>query len=147
MDKDKHQYEDIIDLPHHQSNTRPRMSLYDRAAQFSPFAALTGHDEAVKETARLTDEKMELPEETKHALSAKLHFLKKLIKTQPMISITYFIADERKSGGSYVTETGVVKKIDEYLNIIIMENQTRIPIEHVTEIHGEVFAMLGQEMD
>lgn len=93
-------YDDIIHLPHHISKTRPQMSMMDRAAQFSPFAALTGYDAAIKETGRLTDEKIELGEETKAVLDRKQSYLSDMISVQPEITVTYFLPDERKSGGT-----------------------------------------------
>ena len=107
-------YEDIINLPHHVSKTRPQMSMLDRAAQFSPFAALTGYDAAIKETGRLTDEKIELDEDTKAALDMKQAYLIEMIDEQPEITIIYFLPDARKVGGAYVTVTGNLKRFDEY---------------------------------
>ncbi len=105
-------YDDIIHLPHYKSKKRQSMSMYDRAAQFSSFAALTGHSEAIKETARLTDKKTELNEEQMADLNNKIAFICENIKTQPQITVTYFIPDEKKSGGKYVTERLKVKKIN-----------------------------------
>lgn len=140
-------YEDMIHLPHHQSKTRQHMSLYDRAAQFSPFAALTGYEEAVKETARLTDEKMEFSEEMKLKLSQKLTWIRENISRQPDVSITYFIEDEKKNGGSYVTEHGVVKKIDDIHHVVIMRNERVIPIEDISEISSDFFESLLSGLD
>lgn len=134
-----HDYDDIIDLPHHQSKTRPHMSIYDRSAQFSPFAALTGYEAAVKEMARLTNQRIELSEELEEVLSARLTLLQENSKDQSEIFVTYFVADEKKSGGAYVTITGVVKRIDEYERIIIMKDQTRILIDDIVEIYGGMF--------
>ncbi len=105
-------YEDIINMPYRKSNKRPQMSMYDRAAQFSSFAALTGHSDAIKETARLTDKKTELNEEQMADLNNKIAFICENIKTQPQITVTYFVPDERKSGGMYLTENVRVKKIN-----------------------------------
>lgn len=129
-----HEYDDIIHLPHHQSKTRPNMSLIDRAAQFSPFAALTGYDEEVKEAARVTEEKMELSEEMSCKLDEKLRLVKEHIGEHPQVSVSYFLPDERKDGGSYVTVTGNVKRIDEYGRQIVMTDGLSIPIEDVAEI-------------
>lgn len=107
-------YDDIIDLPRHVSTTRPQMSRENRAAQFSPFAALTGYDAAIRETARLTDEKIELGEGAVADLDMKLGMLADLIDDHPEIAMIYFRPDEKKSGGSYVTVAGALKKIDEY---------------------------------
>lgn len=113
-------YDDIIHLPHHVSKTRPQMSMMDRAAQFSPFAALTGYDAAIKETGRLTDEKIELGEETKAVLDRKQRYLSDMISVQPEITVTYFLPDERKSGGTYLSVTGKLKRIDEYERMMIL---------------------------
>ena len=129
-------YDDIIDLPHKQSNRRPHMPLIDRAAQFSPFAALTGHDAAIKETARLTDWKVELDEYRKEELDSQLQQILEHIAERPEVVITYFRPDEHKEGGAYVTHNGSVKKIDEYEQIILMTDGTRIPIEDIAEIEG-----------
>lgn len=138
-EKEINRYEDIIHLPHHQSKTRPHMSIHDRAAQFSPFSALTGYEDAVKETARLTDQKIELSEETKSVLSAKLNLIQDSIEKRPEIAITYFRADEKKSGGKYVTEIGVVKRIDTYQRVVVMQNKMKIPIDDIVEISGGIF--------
>lgn|SRR5574344_2096219 len=138
----EHRYDDIINLPHHQSATRPHMSNYDRAAQFAPFAALTGYDDAVKETARLTDKKVELDEYSKDTLNERLNMIQDAIDEQPEVSITYFLPDKKKSGGAYVTETDRVKKIDEYENIVLLQDGTKIPIDDIAEIVGEVFGAL-----
>ena len=136
---DKYQYDDIINLPHHTSPTRPRMSAIDRAAQFSPFAALTGYDAAVKETARLTEERIELDEYAKADLDAKLQMIHDSFVDKPEISITYFVPDERKAGGAYVTVTGTIKKIDTYEQNLIMTEGQSIPINEIIQIDGELF--------
>ena len=133
-----HRYDDIIHLPHHVSPTRPRMSVADRAAQFSPFAALTGYDAAVKETARLTDEQIELDENSKTILNEKLQMILERLGEQIEVQITYFRPDSRKSGGAYVTATGVVKKIDTYERSVIMADGTKILIDRIYEIDGAV---------
>ena len=94
------QYDDIIHLPHHVSKTRPQMSMLDRAAQFSPFAALTGYEDAIQETGRLTDERMELSDEDRELLDRKWHYLQEIISDRPEITVTYFVPDEKKAGGS-----------------------------------------------
>ncbi len=132
-------YDDIINLPHHTSPTRRRMSLYDRAAQFSPFAALTGYDAAITETARLTDKKIELDEYEKADLSERLCMIQDLKDERPEVSITYFIPDKKKSGGEYITVTGRVKKIDEHGRTVVMQDATKIPIDDILEIHCELF--------
>lgn len=123
-----HRYDDIIDLPHHVSKVHPQMSLSDRAAQFAPFAALTGHHEAVEETARLTDEKAELDEDIKITLDQQLKEIQKHPGKSSPVSITYFVPDPNKMGGSYVTVSGCVKKIDEYEKYVLLTDGTCIPI-------------------
>ena len=135
----KNEYDDIINLPHHVSKTRPPMKAIDRAAQFSPFAALTGYDAAIKETARLTDKKLELDESMKDALSRRLQIIADWMKKRPEISITFFQPDMKKSGGAYVTAIGTVKKIDEYERIVIMTDGTAIPIDEIISIDGRIF--------
>lgn len=121
-------YEDIINLPHHQSNTRKHMSLHDRAAQFAPFAALTGYDDAVKEARRLTDGKPELDENQLADLDQKLAELTKRISGHPEIIITYFEPDNKKDGGAYITFIGRLKKIDNYKRIFVFEDGREIQI-------------------
>ncbi len=138
-------YDDIIDLPRHVSATRPHMSIADRAAQFSPFAALTGHGAAIRETARLTDKRVELDEYMKNALDERLQILTDLIKEQPEITITYFQPDEKKDGGSYVTASGRTKRINPYQRLMVMADGTEIPIDEIVGIDGEIFeAMCGE---
>ena len=114
-------YADIIDLPHHVSKKHPQMPMEKRAAQFSPFAAVSGHDEAIYETARLTDEQLELSEDE------KLQWLREHIKEQPEITVTYVQPDEKKNGGAYVTVTGSAKKVDKVL--LVLRDGTVIPID------------------
>ena len=123
-------YDDIINLPHPVSKNHPQMPFRDRAAQFAPFAALTGHDAAIKETARLTDERLELSEEV-------INIIRNNIGIEQNVSITYFIPDAKKAGGSYVMCSGIVKKVDEYEHTIIMTDQTVIPIERISDIKCE----------
>lgn len=132
-------YDDIINLPHHVSRTRQQMSLYDRAAQFSPFAALTGHKEAIGETARLTECYIELDDGAKAELNSKLNIISNYIKENPSILITYFQPDELKEGGEYVTVSGQVKKTDNYEKKIIMFDGLQIPFDALLKINGEIF--------
>lgn len=127
-------YSDIIDHPHHVSRTHPQMSMHDRAAQFSPFAALTGFDAAVAEEARVTDRRIELEEDERQRLNERLRILSEHIEEQPEVSITYFVPDERKDGGAYVTNTGALKKIDEYEHVLIMTDGVKIPIREIIEV-------------
>jgi len=140
--ENSHRYDSIINLPHHQSATRPHMSSYDRAAQFSPFAALTGYEDAVTETARLTDKKVELDEYAKDALNERLNMIQDTLDEQPEISIMYFLPDNKKSGGAYITVTGYVKKIDKYELVVVMRDGTKIPIDDIVEISGDMFGAL-----
>lgn len=122
------QYDDIIGLPHHVSDRRARMPIADRAAQFSPFAALTGYDDAIEETARLTDMCIELDEGGKALLDEKLQQIRRIIDTQPEITVTWFRADRRKAGGAYADFTGRVKKLDAYEQTVVFTDGTAIPI-------------------
>lgn len=135
----KTQYEDIINMPHHVSATRPQMSMMDRAAQFSPFAALTGYDGAIKETARLTDEKFELDDEAISILNMKLQMLAEAFEDRPEVLITYFRPDEKKAGGAYISVSGVVKKIDEFERILILTDGKKIKMEEIADIEGQIF--------
>ena len=135
-------YEDIINLPHHVSKTRPQMSMIDRAAQFSPFAALTGYDAAIKETGRLTDEKIEMDEEALNILNMKFQLLVDRLADKPEITFTYFKPDERKAGGAYIDVTGKVKKVDDFERLIVMQNGTKMPMDDILNIEGEIFASL-----
>lgn len=128
-------YDDIINLPHYQSPNRAHMTNYDRAAQFSPFAALTGYDDAVSETARLTDRKIELDEYGLDKLNERLNWIQEHISEQPEIAVTYFVADKKKAGGSYQTVSGIVKRIDEYERLLLMQDGNKLPIEDILEIN------------
>ena len=130
MNEDISRYKDIINLPHHISKRHPRLSLEKRAAQFSPFAALTGYEEATDETSRLTDEKIELSEEDMEELNRKLQNL------QGEAVITYFVKDERKSGGSYVTIKGEVRRIDDYEKAIVMRDGSKIFVDDILDIES-----------
>ena len=140
MENVSHKYDDIINLPHHVSKKHPQMSLHDRAAQFSPFAALTGHKAAINETARLTDEKQILSEDVIAKLNEQLNLIKENIGTNLIVTITYFVPDDRKSGGAYISNTGVVKKIDEYNHTVILTDKTVIPIEQISEMQSDIFS-------
>lgn len=127
-------YDDIIDLPHHVSTTRPRMSRLDRAAQFAPFAALTGYGAAIKETARLTDERSELGEYELMELNAGIHMLMERIDEYPQVEITYFKPDEHKDGGAYLTVKSRAKRLNEYDRFILLEDGTEIPFDDIYKI-------------
>ena len=140
MENVSHKYDDIINLPHHVSKKHPQMSLHDRAAQFSPFAALTGHKAAINETARLTDEKQILSEDVIAKLNEQLNLIKENISTNPIVTITYFVPDDRKSGGAYISNTGVVKTINEYNHTVVLTDKTVIPIEQISEMQSDIFS-------
>jgi hypothetical protein len=128
------EYDDIINLPHHVSKKHPQMSLEARAAQFAPFAALTGYEDQVKETARLTNERKELAEGLKMILNEKILKSQNNLNNHPEVTITFFVPDLRKSGGKYVAVTGNVKKIDEFKHLIIFDNNKEIPIDEIIDI-------------
>ena len=132
-------YDDIIDLPHHVSKKHPPMPMEDRAAQFSPFAALTGYGDAVKETARLTDKKLEMDEETLTQLNTEFALLKDSLLLEPEVTVTYFVPDERKSGGRYVDINGKAKRIDEFDRLLILDDGSRIPLDDIISIESELF--------
>lgn len=129
-----HEYDDIINLPHHVSADRPHMPMLDRAAQFSPFAALTGYDAAIVETARLTDTKRDLSEDQKEVISKQLYELQSRLKTDPTVTVTYFVPDSRKAGGAYRSVTGTAKKVDEYLGVLEMSSGLIIPFDDILGI-------------
>lgn len=134
QNKKENEYEDIQNLPRHVSKDRPHMSMADRAAQFSPFAALSGYDAAVKETARLTDVRAELDETQITAINERLVTLAERAGEHPEAAITYFVPDGKKAGGRYVTATGGVKKIDGYKKRVIMDDGTGIAMEEIYDI-------------
>lgn len=133
-----HRYDDIIDLPHHTSSIHPRMPVRDRAAQFAPFAALVGHRTAIQETARLTDCRVELTEDEKAILDLRLRTILDRKEERPEVSICYFKPDRKKTGGAYVTITGVIKKFDGIARNLVLENGDCIPIEDVVAIKAEI---------
>ena len=133
--KETHKYDDIICLSRPEHGRRAKMSAYDRAAQFSPFAALTGFEAAIAETGRLTDERIELDEGGKQLLDEQMNAVLEVIQTQPKVRVTWFCYDERKAGGSYVTTTGYVKKVDTYMQKLLLTDGRTIPL-------GEVFSIV-----
>lgn len=130
--KNEHKYDDIIGLPHHQSKERAHMSLHDRAAQFAPFAALSGHEEAIQETARLTDAKITLDETAIERINEQLREIANHLSEEWHVSVTYFRPDKQKSGGTYLTDIGTIKKMDEIEKVIIMDSGVKIPMEQIT---------------
>lgn len=133
-------YDDIINLPRPVSSKHPPMPMSDRAAQFSPFAALTGYDEAVMETGRLTDRKRELNDEEIAALNQKLQFLSEHLEEHPTITVTYFVPDAKKTGGSYATKTRRLKKIDTFERWIQLDDGVKIPIDNIVHIDATPFS-------
>ena len=132
-------YDDIIDLPHHVSETHPPMSRADRAAQFSPFAALTGYDAAVRETARVTERRIELDEGVKAELNARLNCILEHLSEHPQVSLTYFVPDEKKSGGAYRSVTGTVRKLDSFAKNLTLTDGTVVPMEEMVHVEGNLF--------
>ena len=142
MEDARKKYGDIIDLPHHVSTKHPQMSMIARAAQVSHFAAIEGHHEGVDEVARETEEFVELDEGVKAVLNEKLNLLLQVINEHPKVSITYFKPDERKKGGAYHIVKGTIYKIKEYERLIILEDNTIIPIDMIFGLEGEIFNIL-----
>lgn len=138
-------YDDIINLPHHVSNKRPRMSIEQRSAQFAPFAALTGYDEAVKETARRTDKKIELDDGQKEILNNKLLYILENINIKPEITFTYFVPDNKKSGGKYIEKTGIIRKIDMVEQYVQFLDKSKININDIIEIESDLFVFIEMQ--
>ena len=138
-------YDDIINLPHYVSKKRPQMSIEARSAQFAPFAALTGYDERVKETARLTDKRIELEEGQKEILNNKLLYILENIGSKPEITFTYFIKDNKKSGGKYKKKIGIVRKIDMIEQYIQFTDKSKIDINNILSIESDLFNCFREE--
>ncbi len=132
-------YDRIIELPHHQSKRHPQMQLRDRAAQFAPFAALTGYEDLVEEAAKTTDEKIELSESQLEILNQKQALLALHISEKPLVEITYFVSDKKKSGGEYVTKQGVLKRIDEYNRTYNFTDGTVVFFSDIIRIESDIF--------
>ena len=135
-------YDDIINLPNHISLKHPRMSIEARSAQFAPFAALTGYNDAVKETERLTDKRIEIDDNLKQILNNKLNYILENIDKKTLIIITYFIPDNKKDGGKYIEKPGIIKKIDIINQYIYLYDKTKIPIKEIINITGDIFEYL-----
>ena len=135
-------YEDLVNLPHHVSPTRPQMSRADRAAQFSSFAALTGHDAAVRETARRTASRIDTAEDQRYELDLKQQLLAQVLPSQPEVTVTYFVPDTRKVGGAYVSVSGRLKRIDSRRRVLLLDNGTEIPMDDVLELESPIFTSL-----
>ena len=149
-DKDsvENNYEGVINRPHHVSARHPRMSMLDRAAQFAPFAALTGYGEVIRETARLTDRKLELSDSEKAVLDYKLQMACDFPGERPVVTITYFVPDQKKTGGAYHSISGKIQKIDDYEKQVVMDDKTRIDIDCILGIDGDIYAKINDgELD
>ena len=131
-------YDDMIDMPHHVSSVHPQMRMEERAAQFSPFAALTGYGAVIKETARQTVPRLELSENSQEETKRQLDHLAEHIHEPPEVSITYFLADQKKEGGAYVTAAGTIKRLDDVEGILKLEDGTCIKIEDIIKIQSPV---------
>ena len=136
-------YDDILNLPHHTSTVQPAMPMQNRAAQFAPFAALVGYDALIRETARLTDQKVELDESVKAELNEKLRLLLELLPQQPEVTITYFQPDSRKTGGAYRTTNGIVRKFLLNENLLVMMDGSQIPVDAIAALDGPCFSALN----
>ena len=133
-------YDDILYLPHHVSPTRQRMTMAERAAQFSPFAALVGYGEAIRETGRAVGQQMELSEEEKAVLDQKQQILAALEQgEEPEVTVTYFQPDRKKDGGEYVSYTGSIKKYKEIENTLVFGGGKEIPLSGIVDLTGTVF--------
>ena len=135
-------YDDIIDLPHPEPQTHPRMPMRDRAAQFAPYAALTGYDAVIRETGRLTDTRIEPDEEALTALNMKFRLLMDALGDAPEITLLVFRPDARKAGGAYLTVTGRVRKVDEYARLMTLQDGTKIPMDDILDMTGALFSPL-----
>ena len=138
-------YDDIIELPHPTSTKHSRMPISDRASIFNPFAALTGHGDAIQETARLTETKIELDEDTKAVLDLKQQILADKIDEWPEVSVVWFRPDEKKDGGQYITTTGYLKKIDNIERVLRLADGTTIPLDNVLELRSDCFHGIFQD--
>lgn len=143
MPKSRHPYEDVIHLPHHVSKNHRHMSPAERAAQFSPFAALTGFDAEVREAARLTNQKIELTEEQQAILDERLRLLEDIGPGYPAALFTYFKPDIRKDGGSYISITGHLRKLDRIGRNIILADGSSIPVDDLLEVDGPLWNIFG----
>lgn len=137
-------YSDIIDMPAHIIK-RPRMSLYDRAAQFAPFAALTGFGAVINETSRLTDKRPELDADTARLLNERIKIITENIRLKPEIEVMYFVPDKRKSGGSLQNFRGSVRRVDEFERELIFTDKSKIQMDDIFFIQGNLFKDIAPE--
>lgn len=136
-------YEDIVNIPRHISKVHPQATMADRAARFSPFAAISGYEDMVKEAARVTEERIDITDATKELLNEKLNMIIEFLDEAPVVTITYFEPDKKKDGGAYISITGTVKRIDEYERIVLMSDDKKIRIEEIYAIESDLFYSLG----
>jgi len=139
MEKQPHPYEDILHLPHHVSKERPHMSMLDRAAQFSPFAALVGYEDIIDETARLTSQKRELDESEKAELDRRVSILAAHLRDKPVVTVEYFVPDALKSGGAYESRTGALVRISPVKKTLTLADGTSIRFDDVAGIESDLF--------
>ena len=140
-------YDDLLNLPHHTSTVQPAMPIQNRAAQFAPFAALVGYDALIRETARLTDQKVELDESVKAELNEKLRLLLERLPQRPEVTITYFQPDSKKAGGAYRTTNGIVRKFLLNENLLVMMDGSQIPVDAIAALDGPCFSALDEGAD
>lgn len=138
-------YEDIVNIPRHISRVHPQATMADRAARFSPFAAISGYEDMVKEAARVTEERIDITDATKELLNEKLNMIIEFLDEEPEVTITYFEPDKKKDGGAYISITGTVKRIDEYERIVLMSDDKKIRIDEIYAIESDLFYSLGLE--
>ena len=142
----KDNYEDIINLPHFVSKDRNHMSNHDRAAQFAPFAALSGFDESINEAARIVDAKIELGDQELQKLNDKFELIEMNIKNKPKVVLTYFVKDDNKKGGAYYTEEIIIKKIDLIERLLISNDKQKYHLDDIYDIEGDIFKQLDSDI-
>ena len=135
-------YDTIINLPYNGVKNHTKMTLEERSAQFAPFAALTGYDGQIKEKARITNERIEIDEDIKALLDTKIQIIKENISNDSKVEITYFVPDNKKNGGEYVSIIDIVREIDNFNRFIVMENNIKIPINEIIDINGDMFNII-----
>lgn len=139
MDKKTHEYDDIIQLPHHQSATRPQMPLSKRAAQFAPFAALSGYEERIREVERLTEGRLALSDDEAQRLNERLLLLREKIADRPEVRVLYFVPDKYKEGGAYLQKSGSVRRLDEHRRVLVFTDGAEISIDDLHALDGAMF--------
>ena len=130
-------YPGMLHLPHPVSQKHPHMSRLDRAAQFSPFAALSGYEAALQEAGRLTEERIELAEGEKEEIRCRLQAVQDAVARHPKITVVYFVPDEKKEGGAYVTAVGRVKRLDEFSRTLLFQDGRSVPLDEIVDLRGD----------